>query len=101
MLFIASSGTAFANADTYMNTLINQAIQSHPLVGSARAEQQATTESIRAAKLNMLPAPTLSTGYDPEDGMVSQLQIRQSLWTGGKLTANVNQAIFDDKAATE
>ena len=101
MLFMASSGTAFANADTYMNTLINQAIQSHPLVGSARAEQQATTESIRAAKLNMLPAPTLSTGYDPEDGMVSQLQIRQSLWTGGKLTANVNQAIFDDKAATE
>ena len=98
---MASSGTAFANADTYMNTLINQAIQSHPLVGSARAEQQATTESIRAAKLNMLPAPTLSTGYDPEDGMVSQLQIRQSLWTGGKLTANVNQAIFDDKAATE
>ncbi len=101
MLFMASSGTAFANADIYMNTLINQAIQSHPLVGSARAEQQATTESIRAAKLNMLPAPTLSTGYDPEDGMVSQLQIRQSLWTGGKLTANVNQAIFDDKAATE
>ena len=98
---MASSGTAFANADIYMNTLINQAIQSHPLVGSARAEQQATTESIRAAKLNMLPAPTLSTGYDPEDGMVSQLQIRQSLWTGGKLTANVNQAIFDDKAATE
>lgn len=101
MLSISLSGIAFANADTYMNTLINQAIQSHPLVGSARAEQQATTESIRAAKLNMLPAPTLSTGYDREDGMVSQLQIRQSLWTGGKLTANVNQAIFDDKAATE
>lgn len=101
MLSISLSGTASANADTYMNTLINQAIQSHPLVGSARAEQQATTESIRAAKLNMLPAPTLSTGYDREDGMVSQLQIRQSLWTGGKLTANVNQAIFDEKAATE
>ena len=101
MLSISLSGTAFANADTYMNTLINQAIQSHPLIGSARAEQQATTESIRAAKLNMLPAPTLSTGYDREDGMISQLQIRQSLWTGGKLTANVNQAIFDDKAATE
>jgi hypothetical protein len=53
MLSISLSGTAFANADTYMNTLINQAIQSHPLIGSARAEQQATTESIRAAKLNM------------------------------------------------
>ncbi|MEC5211302.1 adhesin transport system outer membrane protein [Psychrobacter sp. PL15] len=95
------SGAAFANADTYMSSLINQAIQSHPLVGAARAEQQATTVSIRAAKLNMLPAPTISSGYDRNDGMVSQLQIRQSLWTGGKLTANVNQAIFDDKAAIE
>lgn len=74
---------------------------SHPLVGAARAEQRATTESIRAAKLNMLPAPTLSSGYDRDDGMVSQLRLRQSLWTGGKLTANVNQAVFDDKAATE
>lgn len=89
------------SADLHMNTLINQAIDSHPLVGSARAEQQATTESIRAAKLNLLPSPTISSGYDRDDGMVSQLQIRQSLWTGGQLTANVNQAMFDDKAATE
>lgn len=100
-LLLSLSTAAFADADTYMNTLISQAIQSHPLVGSARADQQATTESIRAAKLNLLPLPTVSSGYDREDGMISRLQIRQSLWTGGKLTANVNQAIFDDKAATE
>ncbi|WP_227526604.1 TolC family protein [Psychrobacter sp. 4Dc] len=96
-----SSLASASSADTNMNQLIDQAIQSHPLVGSARAEQQATTESIRAAKLNLLPSPTVSSGYDRDDGMVSQLQIRQSLWTGGKLTANVNQAIFDDKAAKE
>lgn len=97
----SASNTSTSNADTHMNQLIDQAIQSHPLVGSARAEQQATAESIRAAKLNFLPSPTLSSGYDRDDGMVSQLQLRQSLWTGGKLTANVNQAVFDDKAATE
>jgi len=101
LLFMSLSGFVFASADTYMDALINQAIETHPLVGSARAEQQATKVSIRAAKLNMLPAPIISTGYDRDDGMVSQLQIRQSLWTGGKLTANVNQAVFDDKAATE
>ena len=106
MLYLTLSGlmsslASASSADTNMNQLINQAIQSHPLVGSARSEQQATTESIRAAKLNLLPSPTVSSGYDRDDGMVSQLQIRQSLWTGGKLTANVNQAIFDDKAATE
>ena len=101
MLLMTLSSAAFANADTHINTLIDQAIETHPLVGSARAEQQATTESIRAAKLNLLPAPTLSSGYDRDDGMISRFQLRQSLWTGGKLTANVNQALFDDKAATE
>ena len=101
MLLMTISGAALANADAYMSTLIDQAIQTHPLVGAARAEQQATNVSIRAAKLNLLPAPTFSSGYDRDDGMVSKLQIRQSLWTGGKLTANVNQAVFDDKAATE
>jgi adhesin transport system outer membrane protein len=106
MLYLTLSGlmsslASASSADTNMNQLINQAIQSHPLVGSARSEQQATTESIRAAKLNLLPSPTVSSGYDRDDGMVSQLQIRQSLWTGGKLTANVNQAVFDDKAAKE
>lgn len=98
---IAASNSVFANDDVYVNALINQAIQTHPLVGAARAEQQATNESIRAAKLNLLPAPSLSSGYDRDDGMISQFQLRQSLWTGGKLTANINQAIFDDRAATE
>ena len=101
LLFMTVSSAALASADTHMDALIHQAIQTHPMVGSARAEQQATTESISAAKLNLLPAPTFSSGYDRDDGMVSQFQLRQSLWTGGKLTANVNQAIFDDKAATE
>ena len=87
--------------DVQVNSLITQAIQTHPLVGSARAEQQATVEGITAAKLNLLPTPRITSGYDRDDDLVSQVTIRQPLWTGGKLTANVNQAIFDDKAAIE
>ena len=90
-----------ALSDVQINALISQAIQTHPLVGSARAEQQATTEGINAAKLGLLPTPSITSGYDKDDDLVSQIVIRQPLWTGGKLTANVNQAIFDDKAAIE
>lgn len=96
--------TTYAQAavtDVQVNSLITQAIQTHPLVGSARAEQQATVEGITAAKLNLLPTPSITSGYDRENDLVSQITVRQPLWTGGKLTANVNQAIFDDKAATE
>ncbi|MEH6667833.1 MAG: TolC family protein, partial [Psychrobacter sp.] len=88
-------------ADFQINSLVAQAIQTHPLVGSARASQQATTEGINAAKLNLLPTPSVSSGYDRDNDFVSEVIIRQPLWTGGKLTADVNQAIFDDKAAVE
>ena len=98
---LLSSGAHAATSDIQINSLIAQAIQTHPLVGSARAEQQATIEGINAAKLGLLPAPSFSTGYDRDNDLVSKLRIRQPLWTGGQLTANVNQAIFDDKAAIE
>lgn len=84
-----------------VDNLIVQAIETHPLVKSARASQQATTEGVNAAKLNILPTPSVSSGYDNDNDFVSQFTLRQPLWTGGKLTANVNQAIFDDKAAVE
>lgn len=87
--------------DLRVDSLITQAIETHPLVGSARANQQATTEGINAAKLNLLPTPSVSSGFDRDNDFISQVTIRQPLWTGGKLTADVNQAIFDDKAAVE
>ncbi|MGO3177708.1 TolC family protein [Psychrobacter sp.] len=88
--------------DIQVNNLISQAIQTHPLVDSARASQLATSEGINAAKLNLLPTPSVSSSYDnDEDSFVSEASLYQPLWTGGKLTANVNQAIFDDKAAVE
>src|SRR5699024_4549894 len=87
--------------DMRINNLITQSIQTHPLVGSARANQEATTEGINAAKLNLLPTPGISSGFDIDNDFVTQFTIRQPLWTGGKLTADVNQAIFDDKAAVE
>lgn len=99
--YALSTKAQAATTDIQINSLITQAIQTHPLVGSARAEQQATIEGINAAKLNLLPAPSFSTGYGQDSDLVSQVRIRQPLWTGGRLTANVNQAIFDDKAAIE
>lgn len=85
---------------TDVNQLISQAVMTHPLVGAARAEEQATAEGITAAKLNLFPLPSVTSSYDKNDGMVTRAGLRQPLWTGGKLTATVNQAIYDDKAAT-
>lgn len=100
-LLCLTASHVFAQVDPMqINSLIAQAIQTHPKVGAARADQQATTEGITAAKLGFFPTPSISSGYDKNEGMISKAAIRQPLWTGGKLTASVNQAIYDDKAAS-
>lgn len=83
-----------------IDDLIVQAIQTYPSIEAAKFDQQATIENLRAAKLNLLPTPSISTEYSEND-LNSQIRIRQPLWTGGRLTASVNQAIFEDKAAQE
>lgn len=83
-----------------INQLIGLAVQTHPLVGAAVADQRATAEGVTAAKLGYLPTPALSTQHDNTNGTVTRLTVNQPLWTGGKLTADVNRAINDDKAAT-
>lgn len=94
-----SGQVAQAATVTDVNSLVSQAVTTHPLVGAARAEEQATAEGVNAARLNLYPQPSISSNYDKNDGVISRIGVRQPLWTGGKLTANVNQAIYDDKAA--
>ncbi|MDO5651789.1 MAG: TolC family protein [Moraxella sp.] len=92
---------AWANINPLeVNELIGQAVQTHPLIGSAIADEQAAAEGVTAAKLNLLPTPSIATTHDNNRGMVATATVRQYLWTGGQLTANINQAIYDEKAAT-
>ena len=87
-------------SDLLINDLITKAIETYPSIESARFDQQATVENIRAAKLSLLPTPSITSEYG-EDDFNSQIRVRQPLWTGGRLTASVNQSIFNNKAATE
>lgn len=82
-----------------LDALLLRATQTHPLVNAAKADEVAAVEGVKAAKLGLLPTPTISTGHDKDDGLVSTIAIRQPLWTGGRLTAQINQSIYDNKAA--
>lgn len=98
---LAVSSHSYADVSySQIDDLIVQAIQTYPSIEAARFDQQATIENLKAAKLNLLPTPSISTEYGEND-LTSQIRIRQPLWTGGRLTASVNQAIFNDKAAEE
>ena len=99
VLAVMSQGAWSQINPLQIDELISHAVQTHPLVGSAVADKQATAEGVTAAKLGFLPTPSIQSTHDGNDGQVTSLVIRQPLWTGGRLTASVNQAINDDKAA--
>ncbi|MDO4896011.1 MAG: TolC family protein [Moraxella sp.] len=83
-----------------IDELIIKATNTHPLVNSARADELAAQEGVKAAKLSLWATPTVSAGHDSQDGVISTVTIRQPVWTAGRLTANINQSIYDEKAAT-
>lgn len=100
MMIVASINTYAAVNPLDIDGLILRATDTHPLVNAARADELAAQEGVRAAKLGLWATPSIAAGHDGKDGLISTVTIRQPVWTGGKLTANINQSIYDEKAAT-
>ena len=101
VIIAITSLAAYANVNPLdIDGLILRATDTHPLVNAARADELAAQEGVRAAKLGLWATPSVSAGHDADDGLVSTVTIRQPVWTGGRLTANINQSIYDEKAAT-
>lgn len=99
ILFFGISNS-YANNLFNVNMLIEQAITTHPLVEAARAENQASIENVTAAKFSLYPTPSMSSDYNTLDGVTSRISLRQPLWSGGKLTANINQSILTEKVSS-
>lgn len=102
IVLLASAVLGYAHAEPVpafdINTLMARAAATHPSVTSAVYEHTAATEGYTAAKMGFLPTPSINANAVRGDNTVS-LVVRQPLWTGGKLTAETNQALYDQKAA--
>lgn len=101
LLFFTAGSVTMAHAAidiTNIDALIEQSINTHPLINAAKADEKASELQVTVAKRNQLPIPTISTTLGDSSGTTG-INLRQPLWTGGRLTANINQAIYADKAA--
>lgn len=99
ILFLLWNMPTFAIDTMDIHGLIDKAVHHHPAVGAAAAEHRVSQENLNAAKYNLYPTPSVSTNYMNQDGATSRVGIRQPLWTGGKLTANINQSLYNEKAS--
>ena len=91
---------AWADA-TRLLQLIDQALAGHPAVQSQRSLLGAAQESVRSARWQYFPTPSVSvqsaqtSNADPAyagDAQVAVLALTQPLWTGGRIQAGVDKA---------
>jgi adhesin transport system outer membrane protein len=88
----------YSSAST-LNTLIASALKEHPSVLAQRARIQESTFGVDNARWQFYPTPSLSSevlssdkNYYPGDNKITVLSLRQPIWSGGKLTADLEQA---------
>ncbi len=97
-LFVFS--IAHAKAAT-LEALINDAVETHPTVRAQMASASAADLGIEIARWQFYPTPSITAEglktsakdpiYQGDDHSIS-LSIEQPLWTGGRLTASLDQA---------
>ncbi|MDM0029877.1 TolC family protein [Variovorax saccharolyticus] len=68
--------------------LMQLAVDTHPVVGGARAELRAAASQTDVARLQFFPAPSVQSERGP-DGTATIMRLVQPLWTGGRLTADL------------
>lgn len=79
-------------------TLVNQALAQHPSLQSRNAELGAAESDVQAARWQFWPTPSVLIERPDKaliagtDRQVTLLSLRQPLWTGGRLQAQLGQA---------
>lgn len=101
------SATAQAR-EMSLGDLVNTALAYHPQMRGQQNKQQAATAAIDAARWDFWPTPSASveqansSASDPSykgDNRVTYLRLQQPLWTGGRLTGNLNKAVARAKTS--
>jgi adhesin transport system outer membrane protein len=61
----------------------------HPMVASKRQESVASGQSLNTARWQQFPTLSVSTSSQQGSGAGTTLRLEQPLWTGGKITADI------------
>lgn len=80
------------------NTVVEKAIDNHPLVKSARSEARATDEGVTAARLGRFPSLSVDSSLG-KNGPTATVDLQQSIWSAGRIDASIDQATYDTYAA--
>jgi adhesin transport system outer membrane protein len=71
-------------------TLVQQAVQSHPVIKAKQAQRNAAGQDLEAATWQWFPTPSVEA--TSQSGGTGVLRLDQPLWTGGRISANIESA---------
>lgn len=71
---------------------LRAAADTHPSVALKLAEQSSSEYGLEGARWQRWPGVSLSSSRGPFGNTLTEVQLEQPLWTGGRITANVNAA---------
>ena len=86
---LASLDSSASDAGLNLDDALLLAAGRHPLVASKRQEFEASGQSLKTARWQLFPTASFSTTSQQTTGAVSTLRVEQPIWTGGKLSADI------------
>ncbi len=87
-----ASGEASALPVLSLGEALRAAADTHPSVALRIAEQSSSEYGLEGARWQRWPGVSLSSSRGPFGNTLTEVQFEQPLWTGGRITANVNAA---------
>lgn len=105
LIFFFAFKNSFAD-QTLVSSLLRTAMDHHPLLRSQQGQQAASQASLQAARWQFWPVPSVSVESGSSSGVasagdrtVAYLRLQQPLYTGGRLTANLERAQYQTEVA--
>ena len=82
-----------------LEQVLRIAAETHPSIAQRLSEQGASDYSVAGARWQRWPGVSMSSSRGPLGSTLTELQLEQPLWTGGRITANINAAEARAEAA--
>ncbi|MFB2538501.1 MULTISPECIES: TolC family protein [unclassified Acinetobacter] len=99
ILFFSMASISHAQNLYDIDSLMKQAVAQHPSVQASQAEQQVTALQASIAEYQQYPSLTAQSQYNQHSQLSHQVNLRQPLWSGGQMTADVYEAHYKDYAS--
>lgn len=96
---LAHACSVFASTTWTLEAALRAALATHPLIESRRASEEAARAERAAAEWQRYPTPSLEMAQQSSGGGGFLLRVDQPIWTGGKITADIDSAKQRERAS--